>query len=78
MRLRDGRHIYPDTENAARFGNEREAQNRARVLCAYLERTSAQEEARLASEAAQKVREEQEEARRREEEEARLAIEREN
>ena len=41
-------------------------------------RIAAQEEARLAAEAAQKVRDQQDEARRREEEEARLAMEREN
>jgi hypothetical protein len=70
-------------ENAERLARDqlehsRVQQEAERQMMMENARVAAQEEARLASEAAQKVREQQDEARRREEEESCLAIEREN
>ncbi len=70
-------------ENTERQAKEQLAQARARQEVEHQQmladaRETALEEARLASEAAQKVREQEDEARRREEEEARLSAEREN
>lgn len=70
-------------ENAERLAQDQLVHSRAQQEAQRNQmmenaRITAQEEARLASEAAQQVRDQQDEARRREEEESRLAMEREN